>query len=40
MCSIVGSFDIDRLRQLAELNAYRGTHSHSLYAFDSDKKVV
>jgi len=40
MCSIVGSFDIDRLRQLAELNAYRGTHSHSLYAFDSNKNVV
>ena len=40
MCSIIASFDIDRLKELAELNAYRGTHSHSLFIFDKDYKVM
>ena len=39
MCSIVGSFNIETLCNLSQLNAYRGTHSHSLYAFDRDMNV-
>jgi len=31
MCSIIGSFSKDKLIELAELNRYRGEHSHSLY---------
>ena len=33
MCPIVGSFNIDRLKELIELNSYRGTHSHSITYF-------
>ena len=33
MCSIIGSFDKDKLVELADLNRYRGEHSHSLYVF-------
>jgi asparagine synthetase B (glutamine-hydrolysing) len=40
MCSIIGSFDVERLRELAALNAYRGTHSHSLFVFDKDYKIM
>lgn len=34
MCSIIGSISVDKIKELAELNAYRGQHSHSLYVFD------
>jgi hypothetical protein len=34
MCSIIGSKDINKVRELAELNAYRGQHSHSLFVYD------
>lgn len=30
MCSITGSFSKDKIVELAELNAYRGQHSHSI----------
>lgn len=33
MCSIIGSFDKDVIKELAKLNEYRGTHSHSVYVF-------
>jgi hypothetical protein len=33
MCSITASKDLDKLRELIELNSYRGTHSHSISAF-------
>lgn len=34
MCSIIASFDKEKMKQLVELNSYRGTHSHSLFVFD------
>lgn len=40
MCSIIGSFNTETLHNLSQLNAYRGTHSHSLYAFDRDMNIV
>lgn len=39
MCSIIGSYSKERLSKLAELNAYRGGHSHSLFVFDQDMQV-
>lgn len=33
MCSIIGSYDKDKIRELAKLNEYRGAHSHSVYVF-------
>lgn len=33
MCSIVGSFSLERLKELIELNAYRGQYRHSMMAF-------
>jgi len=40
MCSIIGSFNREKIKQLAELNAYRGQHSHSVYVFDEDSYDV
>lgn len=40
MCSIIGSFNVNTVDELSKLNAYRGTHSHSVYAFDSNYDVV
>ena len=34
MCSIVGSFSKDKVIELCELNAYRGTVSHSISYYD------
>jgi len=34
MCSIVGSFSKDKIIELCELNAYRGTVSHSISYYD------
>lgn len=31
MCSIIGSFSKKKITELAELNRYRGEHSHSLF---------
>lgn len=36
MCSIIGSFDKDKLIALCELNAYRGQHSHSISYHDGE----
>lgn len=43
MCSISGSFDLDKLQELYELNAYRGVVSSSISAFiikNSDTKLI
>mgnify|MGYP000597230870 CR=1 FL=1 len=41
MCSIIASFDKDKLKELAALNEYRGTHSHSISFYSlSEQKVV
>ena len=40
MCSIVGSFDIDRVRELTALNAHRGTHSHSFFVVSSKGELI
>ena len=40
MCSIVGSNSRERLAQLAELNEYRGTHSHSLFIFNEENELI
>lgn len=34
MCSIIGSFDRDKVIELCELNAYRGQYTHSVNYFD------
>lgn len=34
MCAIVGSRNADKLRELVELNSYRGQHSHSFSLFN------
>ena len=34
MCSIIGSFSKEKIKELAALNAYRGQHSHSITVFD------
>lgn len=34
MCAIVGSFDKTKLKELIELNSYRGNHSYSLSEYD------
>ena len=33
MCSIIGSFSKEKVKELAALNAYRGQHSHSITVF-------
>lgn len=40
MCSIIGSYDIDDIKMLAALNAYRGQHSHSIAVFDDDGTLL
>jgi asparagine synthetase B (glutamine-hydrolysing) len=41
MCAIVGSYDTDKLRELAVLNSYRGQHSYSIAYFDPmDKRII
>ena len=34
MCAIIGSFNKDKLRELIELNSYRGNHSYSLSEYN------
>jgi hypothetical protein len=34
MCSIIGSTSVERIKELAELNAYRGQHSYSIAVFE------
>ena len=36
MCSIVASTSLEKVRELAELNEYRGQHSHSFFVFDRE----
>lgn len=40
MCSIIASFKVDKIKELAALNAYRGQHSHSIYVFEKYNNVV
>lgn len=40
MCSIIGSYSRQRLKDLAQLNSYRGTHSHSLYVFNDSNEII
>lgn len=39
MCSIIGSFNKDKLKELYDLNAYRGTLSYSLTTFECKADV-
>ena len=39
MCAIVGSFNKDKLKELFELNAYRGQLSYSLATFDEQTQL-
>ena len=34
MCSIIASYDINKIKELAKLNEYRGQHSHSFFVYD------
>ena len=40
MCSISGSYSIEKIKELTKLNAYRGELSHSITVFDQTAKVV
>lgn len=40
MCGIIASFSLDKLKQIAELNSYRGQHSYSLALFDYEMKEL
>jgi len=40
MCAIIGSRNIDTLRELVELNSYRGSHSYSLSFFSTYTNVL
>jgi len=40
MCAIVGSFDKDKLKELIELNTYRGNHSYSLSEYNPVTKGI
>jgi len=35
MCAIFASSDIEKIKELAELNSYRGQHSYSLSVFNT-----
>ena len=37
MCSLFGSYNRGEFRELAKLNSYRGTHSHSVARYHPDK---
>ena len=39
MCSIIGSYDIEMVKDLAKLNEYRGQHSHSFFVLLNNKIV-
>lgn len=40
MCSIFGSFNTDKLKELAQLNLYRGQHSYSFSYYDPTTKQI
>jgi hypothetical protein len=40
LCSLSGSYDLQKLRELYKLNAYRGVLSSSLAIFDEDSELV
>ena len=39
MCAIVGSFNRDKLKELFEINAYRGQLSYSLASFKTNSEL-
>lgn len=40
MCSIFGSYDVARFYELADLNGYRGSHSHSIAAYNVEDNTI
>lgn len=40
MCSIFGSTDLEEFYELARINSYRGTHSHSIATYHKDKSLI
>lgn len=40
MCSISGSYSLEKIKGLTKLNAYRGELSHSITVFDQTTKLV
>lgn len=38
MCSIIGTFDLNEIRPLYELNSYRGKYSHSVSVYNINTK--
>lgn len=40
MCSIFGSYDVDKINELRQLNSYRGSLSHSISFFDADGSLI
>jgi len=40
MCSLIGSFSVDKYKELYELNAYRGTLTSSFTVIDEDSEIV
>jgi len=40
MCAISGSLDTDKLKELTELNSYRGSHSHSFSIYDVNNRLL
>lgn len=40
MCAIIGSFSLEKLNELADLNAYRGSFSHSLMVIDRSNNII
>jgi glutamine phosphoribosylpyrophosphate amidotransferase len=40
MCAIIGSFDIDKLKDLVELNSYRGQQSYSFSEYDPENQQL
>ena len=39
MCAIFGSFNVDKMKELAVLNSYRGSFSHSFTEFNLEKGI-
>ena len=40
MCAIVGSFQLDKLKELIKLNSYRGSHSYSISFYDIENRTL
>jgi glucosamine 6-phosphate synthetase-like amidotransferase/phosphosugar isomerase protein len=40
MCAIVGSFQLDKLKELIKLNSYRGSHSYAISFYDIENGTL